>query len=116
MKSKTLTVSLVLAGIIAACCCGAALVTRSNESVSDPTPTTEFTPTPVTSITTSNTPIPVPKAYPNLQGTLVSNKPRVTTVRAGAYCSPAGATGQTSGGVGLTCKSADTDTRNRWRK
>jgi len=34
----------------------------------------------------------------------------------GAFCAPAGATGVNSSGVKYTCKTSDTDTRNRWRQ
>ena len=37
-------------------------------------------------------------------------------VTAGAFCSPAGATGVNSSGVKYTCKTSETDTRNRWRQ
>lgn len=34
----------------------------------------------------------------------------------GAFCTPAGATGKSAKGVDYTCKSSDTDSRNRWRQ
>jgi hypothetical protein len=34
----------------------------------------------------------------------------------GAFCSPAGAIGNSSAGVTYTCKTSPTDTRNRWRQ
>jgi len=42
----------------------------------------------------------------------VSDKP----VSPGAFCTPAGATGKSSNGVEYTCKTSDTDSRNRWRQ
>jgi len=42
----------------------------------------------------------------------VSDKP----VSPGAFCTPAGATGKSSKGVEYTCKTSDTDSRNRWRQ
>lgn len=36
-------------------------------------------------------------------------------VTPGAFCSPAGATGKSTSGVSYTCKTSQTDTRNRWR-
>ena len=47
----------------------------------------------------------------------VKPKPvKTKTVRAGAFCSPAGATGVSSKGIRLTCKKSSGDTRNRWRR
>ena len=37
-------------------------------------------------------------------------------ITAGAFCSPAGATGKSTSGVTYTCKTSPTDTRNRWRQ
>jgi hypothetical protein len=42
----------------------------------------------------------------------VSDKP----VSAGAFCKPAGATGKSAKGVEYTCKTSETDSRNRWRQ
>jgi hypothetical protein len=39
----------------------------------------------------------------------------VATVHPGAYCSPEGATGVTSGGTPMVCRTSATDTRDRWR-
>lgn len=36
-------------------------------------------------------------------------------VKAGAFCSPAGADGYTSAGTYMVCKTSPTDDRNRWR-
>lgn len=38
------------------------------------------------------------------------------SITAGAFCSPAGATGKSNSGVTYTCKSSSTDSRNRWRQ
>jgi hypothetical protein len=42
----------------------------------------------------------------------VSDKP----VSPGAFCTPSGATGKSSKGVEYTCKTSETDSRNRWRQ
>ena len=42
----------------------------------------------------------------------VSDKP----VSPGAFCTPAGATGKSAKGADYTCKTSDTDSRNRWRQ
>lgn len=34
----------------------------------------------------------------------------------GAFCTPAGATGKSAKGIDYTCKTSDTDSRNRWRQ
>ena len=39
-----------------------------------------------------------------------------TSISPGAFCAPAGATGVNSSGVKYTCKTSETDTRNRWRQ
>ncbi len=41
-----------------------------------------------------------------------SDKP----VSPGAFCTPAGAKGKSAKGVDYTCKTSDTDSRNRWRQ
>jgi dihydroorotase len=61
------------------------------------------TPTPV--VTLPATPTPEPLA--------TSNSLIVTP---GAFCAPAGATGNSKTGVSYTCKTSPTDTRNRWRQ
>lgn len=38
------------------------------------------------------------------------------TISPGAFCAPAGATGVNSSGVKYTCKTSESDTRNRWRQ
>jgi len=54
------------------------------------------------------TPTPVPPTpTPSVKGQLVSP---------GAFCSPAGAIGNSKTGVLYTCKTSPTDTRNRWRQ
>lgn len=53
-------------------------------------------------IPTPGAPTPTPSA----QGQLVTP---------GAFCSPAGAIGNSTSGVTYTCKTSPTDTRNRWR-
>jgi hypothetical protein len=39
-----------------------------------------------------------------------------TYITAGAFCAPAGSTGYSKTGTFYTCKTSDTDTRNRWRQ
>jgi len=50
----------------------------------------------------------------------VSSSPTKQTadkpVSPGAFCTPAGATGKSAKGVDYTCKTSDTDSRNRWRQ
>ena len=53
------------------------------------------------------TPIATPSSSPTASQSPISP---------GAFCSPAGATGMNSSGVKYTCKTSDTDTRNRWRQ
>ena len=53
------------------------------------------------------TPIATPSSSPTASQSPISP---------GAFCAPAGATGLNSSGVKYTCKSSDTDTRNRWRQ
>lgn len=40
----------------------------------------------------------------------------VSIVTPGAFCSPAGAIGQSTAGISYTCKTSPTDARNRWRQ
>jgi len=54
---------------------------------------------------------PTPTATPPPSPT-----PSESPISPGAFCAPAGATGLNSSGVKYTCKSSDTDTRNRWRQ
>jgi len=64
-------------------------------------------------------PIPTPSEPPSSSPTVIpSGSPTQTefkVVTPGAFCVPAGATGQSSSGVEYTCKTSATDTRNRWR-
>jgi hypothetical protein len=57
---------------------------------------------------TTRTPSPTPTRSSSSGGTRI--------VHAGAFCSPAGATGVTSAGTPMVCKSTATDPRNRWRR
>jgi hypothetical protein len=45
-----------------------------------------------------------------------SSIPSQATISPGAFCAPAGATGVNSSGMKYTCKTSETDTRNRWRQ
>ena len=57
-------------------------------------------------LATAPVPIPAPSPTPT----------PVSIVTPGAFCSPAGAIGNSSAGVTYTCKTSPTDTRNRWRQ
>ena len=70
------------------------------------TPTVIVTPSATPSATKSVTPTQTPTATATT----------TTTVSPGAFCSPAGATGKSSSGVLYTCKTSQTDARNRWRQ
>jgi len=65
----------------------------AKQTAAAPTPTVSATPTPTPTPTTT-----------------------LATVSPGAFCSPAGATGQSANGTLYTCKTSSTDTRNRWRQ
>ena len=67
------------------------------------------TPTPNTSSTQSGTPTSTPTPQPSQSTGLLIVSP-------GAFCSPAGASGQNAKGVKYTCKTSSTDSRNRWRQ
>ena len=80
-----------------------------------PTPTPLVTPTPV--VTPSATPSPTPTPTPVIAPTptpVESSSSLIVTP--GAFCAPAGATGNSKTGVSYTCKTSPTDTRNRWRQ
>ena len=63
----------------------------------------------ITSKKVNKTPAPVESAAP-------TEGQSVKPVSPGAFCAPAGATGKSAKGVVYTCKTSDTDTRNRWRQ
>ena len=64
------------------------------------------------SVTTSQT-----TTQATSQATTQTTAAQVTSyVTPGAFCSPYGATGQSSNGVSYTCKPSDTEARNRWRR
>ena len=69
------------------------------------TPSATPTPTPTVSTAPVNTPTPAP---------VENNNSLIVTP--GAFCAPAGATGNSRTGVSYTCKTSPTDTRNRWRQ
>jgi hypothetical protein len=56
----------------------------------------------------ASAPVPIPSPTP-------APSPE-SIVSPGAFCSPAGATGKSANGTSYTCKTSDTDTRNRWRQ
>ena len=66
----------------------------------------------VAKTTVSPTPTVEPTASPTPSATLQV----VKDVTAGAFCTPAGASGLTKTGLPVTCKTSATDTRNRWRQ
>ena len=82
-----------------------------------PTPTQLVTPTPVVTPSAtpsaSTTPTPAPVIAPTPTPVESSSSLIVTP---GAFCAPAGATGNSKTGVSYTCKTSPTDTRNRWRQ
>jgi hypothetical protein len=82
-----------------------------------PTPTPLVTPTPVVTPSAtpsaSTTPTPAPVIAPTPTPVESSSSLIVTP---GAFCAPAGATGNSKTGVSYTCKTSPTDTRNRWRQ
>ena len=60
---------------------------------------------------------PVATSQTTTQSTTQATAAQVTSyVTPGAFCSPYGATGQSSSGVSYTCKPSDTEARNRWRR
>lgn len=75
----------------------------------------------VAKTTVSPTPTVEPTASPTPEATTASPTPSATLqvvkdVTAGAFCTPAGASGLTKTGLPVTCKTSATDTRNRWRQ
>lgn len=71
--------------------------------------------------TVSATPTAEAMASPSSEATTASPTPSATLqvvkdVTAGAFCTPAGASGLTKTGLPVTCKTSATDTRNRWRQ
>ena len=62
-------------------------------------------------------PVPAPTATPTPTPTPTPTSiPSEATISPGAFCAPAGATGVNSSGVKYTCKTSETDSRNRWRQ
>jgi hypothetical protein len=56
----------------------------------------------------ASAPAPIPTPFPT--------PVPVSIVTPGAFCSPAGAIGNSTSGVTYTCKTSPTDSRNRWRQ
>ena len=77
--------------------------------VASPTPSTEPSSSPTPSAMPSSEP-----ASPTPSST--ASDVVVKDVTAGAFCTPAGASGLTKTGLPVTCKISATDTRNRWRQ
>jgi hypothetical protein len=75
------------------------------------TPTPVVTPSATPSASTTPTPAPVIAPTPT---PVESSSSLIVTP--GAFCAPAGATGNSKTGVSYTCKTSPTDTRNRWRQ
>ena len=63
----------------------------------------------ITSKKVNKTPAPAESAAP-------AESQSVKPISPGAFCAPAGATGKSAKGLAYTCKTSDTDTRNRWRQ
>ena len=97
-----------------------ALIESCGTGVSN-TPKPSPSPTPTVSTTPTITPTPVvtPPVTPSALSTptpapVESSSSLIVTP--GAFCAPAGATGNSKTGVSYTCKTSPTDTRNRWRQ
>jgi hypothetical protein len=69
----------------------------------------------ITSKKVNKTPAPVESAAP-VEIEAPTEGQSVKPVSPGAFCAPAGATGKSAKDVVYTCKTSDTDTRNRWRQ
>ena len=82
-----------------------------NKGVAVAKPTVSATPTAEPTISPSTSP-ETTTASPAPSATLQV----VKDVTAGAFCTPAGASGLTKTGLPVTCKTSATDTRNRWRQ
>ena len=71
-------------------------------------------PTTPATVTVPASTTPPPTAPPS--SVLVTRQnPAPPVVRAGSFCSPAGAYGVTSAGTPMVCTTTATDPRNRWR-
>ena len=70
---------------------------------------------PTTPARTSKPPAPKPKPTTPKPAPTKTALPPVKIVHAGAFFTPAGATGVTSSGKAMVCRSTATDSRNRWR-
>ena len=68
----------------------------------------------IAACTAAPTPTPVTRQQLPL-ATAAPAKPSPSYVTAGAFCSVAGATGVTSTGKPMVCKTTDSDSRLRWR-
>jgi len=97
-----------------------ALIESCGTGVSN-TPKPSPSPTPTVSTTPTITPTPVvtPPVTPSALSTptpapVESSSSLIVTP--GAFCAPAGATGNSKTGVSYTCKTSPTDTRKRWRQ
>lgn len=78
-------------------------------------PTTQAARPPSTTLAPATTRPPTTRAPATTRPPTTTNPPR-DGVRAGAYCSPAGAMGRTSSGKLMRCTTAPDDSRNRWRQ
>ncbi len=58
----------------------------------------------------------LPKVQVTSTPTPIAAPPSTPTISPGAFCSPAGAIGNSTSGVTYTCKTSPTDSRNRWRQ
>jgi hypothetical protein len=85
------------------------IVAQIPEKVAEPAPAPAPAPAPKPVPAPKPAPAPVPKPAP------APAPAPANTVNPGSFCAPAGATGVTSTGKPMVCRTSDTDSRNRWR-
>lgn len=94
-------------------------VTASPSTSPSPSPSISISPPeppPVEVPPMVEAPVPPPIEEPTIPDPPSEPDNAQTGVRAGSYCSPAGAVGRTSVGTIVTCTSTASDSRNRWRR
>jgi hypothetical protein len=84
-------------------------------AVETPVPTTTPRTTTAAPRTTTAAPRTTTAPRPTTAAPTTAAAPAGKTVSPGAFCSPEGATGVTSKGTAMVCKTSATDTRARWR-
>jgi hypothetical protein len=89
---------------------------RNNSSFKFYTEATEITSRTGLINNTKSEIITVKVGTPLIPASKPTQEATVATVSPGAFCSPAGATGNSANGTSYTCKASATDTRNRWRQ